>query len=121
MKTVWFIFKVLIVSLFIVSMIITGGIIYYKKNYEQTEIKKEISEKIETQTVELQEGNVQIIEEINDGRLILVNSENPLPENFAVELANFDYSRQFDSRAINELVTMIKTMKAEGVKNILNS
>ena len=118
MKTVWFIFKILIVSLLMISTIITGGIIYYKKNYEQPEIKEEVGKKIETQTVELQEGNVQIIEEINDWRLILVNYENPLPDDFVVELANFDYSRQFDSRAINELITMIKTMKAEGAKNI---
>lgn len=116
MKTVFFILKILIVSLLIISILITGGLIYYKKNYEQEEIKND--NKNEAEIVELQGGNVEIIEEINDWRLILVNNENPLPENFAVELANFDYARQFDKRAINELITMIKDMKAQGVKNI---
>lgn len=46
-----------------------------------------------------------------DWRLILVNHEHSLPENFKVELANIDSSRQFDKRAIDELKGMLLAAK----------
>lgn len=56
--------------------------------------------------------------EIDDWKLILVNFENPLPENFKPELTNIDKTRQFDSRAINSLMQMLEDMKKQGYKNI---
>ncbi len=56
--------------------------------------------------------------EIDDWRLVLVNHENHLPEDFQVELAKFDNTREFDSRAINDLTQMIKDMKKQGYSNI---
>lgn len=137
MKTMYLILKILIVSLLIISTVITGIIIYYKTNNEKMDIAVKENEmelvlednKIQENTldtenvsrdlkVELPGENVQIIREIDDWRLVLVNAENPLPENFEIELANIDRSRQFDARAINELTTMIKDMKSSGASNI---
>lgn len=53
-----------------------------------------------------------------DWQIILVNSNNILPENYEVELANIDSIRQFDKRAINELNQMINDMRKAGIKNI---
>lgn len=55
---------------------------------------------------------------IEDWRLVLVNQDNKLPDDFKVELANIDKTRQFDKRAINELLTMIEDMKKSEIYNI---
>ncbi len=56
--------------------------------------------------------------EIDDWKLVLVNFENPLPENFEPELTNIDKNRQFDSRAVDSLLQMLEDMKKQGYKNI---
>lgn len=56
--------------------------------------------------------------EITDWQLTLVNYENPITEDFEVELSNIDQTRKFDSRAIDNLNQMILDMKKEGLKNI---
>lgn len=56
--------------------------------------------------------------EITDWELTLVNYENPITEDFEVELSNIDQTRKFDSRAIDNLNQMILDMKKEGLKNI---
>lgn len=134
MKTMWFVIKILIVSLLIASIIITGTIIYYKTNIEpvysknnETNLEKNFNQikdnSLETQEdnegfkVELQGGNKRIVEE--DWRIILVNSENPLPENLEIKLSKINGSaKEFDSRAVLELTTMMKDMKTAGVPNI---
>lgn len=55
---------------------------------------------------------------IDDWRLILVNFENDMPEDFTVNLASIDKYRQVDSRIITELMQMIKDMKKARVPNI---
>ena len=60
----------------------------------------------------------QAEKEIDDWRLILVNYENILPENYEIELASIDNTRQFDSRAIIELNRMMKDMKKSGISNV---
>ena len=65
--------------------------------------------------------NRQIKENINlldDWRLTLVNSENELPKDYKIELANIDKKRQFDKRAINKLFEMQKDMKEDGIFNV---
>ena len=56
--------------------------------------------------------------EITDWRLTLANYENLLPEDFTVEVANIDDTRQFDARAIGELNDMMNAMKKAGITNI---
>ena len=133
-KTLYLILKILIILILIISTVITGLLIYYKSNYENEStdnadiknsklvelyeqnlinneiIQNDVSNEMTSQNqskdlkVELPGENIQIITEIDDWRLVLVNSENTLPENFEVELANYDSTRQFDSRAIGELI-----------------
>ena len=59
--------------------------------------------------------------EITDWRLRLANYDNLLPEDFEVELANIDNSKdpkQFDARAVKYLKDMINAMKKAGNTNI---
>lgn len=56
--------------------------------------------------------------EITDWRLTLANSENILPEDFKVELADIDSTRQFDARAIKYLNQMMNDMRKAGISNV---
>ena len=56
--------------------------------------------------------------EIKDWRLKLANYDNILPEDFEIELSNIDENRQFDSRAIKYLNTMLDDMRKDGITNI---
>lgn len=55
---------------------------------------------------------------LDDWQIRLVNRENPLPDDFTVELENLDASRKFDKRAIEPLKQMICDMRDQGIKNI---
>ena len=48
----------------------------------------------------------------------MVNHNNALPDDFEIELANIDSTRQFDARAIDELNQMLKAMKKDGIYNV---
>lgn len=56
--------------------------------------------------------------EIDDWRIRLANYENILPEDFEVEVANIDKTRQFDARAIEELKSMMNAIGKDGIHNI---
>lgn len=56
--------------------------------------------------------------EIDDWRLVLVNYENSLPEGFEPQLANIDKTRQFDSRAIDDLNQMLIEIKKAGIDDL---
>lgn len=55
---------------------------------------------------------------LDDWQIRLVNRDNPLPDDFTVELENLDASRKFDKRAIEPLKQMICDMRDRGIKNI---
>ena len=55
---------------------------------------------------------------LDDWQIRLVNRENPLPDDFTVELENLDASRKFGKRAIEPLKQMICDMRDQGIKNI---
>lgn len=65
-----------------------------------------------------QEEQPPVQKEITDWNLRLANFENVLPEDFNVEVANIDETRQFDARAIQYLNQMINDMKKDGVKDV---
>jgi len=60
----------------------------------------------------------KVKKEITDWNLRLANSENILPENFEVEVADIDDTRQFDARAIKYLKQMINAMGKDGISNV---
>ena len=55
---------------------------------------------------------------IDDWRLILVNSRNPLPEDSKEPELVYVEGKQFDKRAAGELQEMMKAMKKDGITNI---
>ena len=89
-------------------------------NYENMNVSNsENSNDIESQNSisNINASNIDKVD-ITDWKLVLVNYENELPSDFNVELANIDRSRKFDARAINELKSMIKSMKEDGIENV---
>ena len=85
---------------------------FSEENYEESNLTNTLDD---NQTHEQPE---EIKKEITDWRLTLANYENLLPEDFTVEVANIDDSRQFDARAIGELNDMMNAMKKAGITNI---
>ena len=84
---------------------------------EDTNIKNNENTSIENSRNEQDNQNIEN-KKIDDWKIILVNSENPLPENYQIELANIDKTRKFDKRAIGELNNMILAMRNSGISNI---
>ena len=78
--------------------------------------------KLNKETGDLIENNItnEVIQEkkMDDWRIRLVNYENVLPDNYEIELKNIDSTRQFDARAIEELINMMTAMKKDGITNI---
>ena len=69
--------------------------------------------------VVLNEDNaVEFRKQIDDWRLILVNSENQLPNDFSPDLVYIDKTRQIDSRVKEELEQMLKDMKKAKIGDI---
>ena len=102
--------------LVVIIMIVTSIIIHIKlRNIKQNNISQSQEN---MNTVEIGVEPVIDENEVDDWRLVLVNHENPIPENFELQLTNIDSTRQFDLRATEELLQMIKDMKKQGASNI---
>lgn len=114
-------FKIIAICVLVFSIIIiTIGIVRIislknKKNGKASEEMIINSQSEENNTIEVV---VPAKKEITDWKLILVNKDNPLPQDYQIELSYIDRTRQFDKRAIGELNNMLKDMKARGVQNV---
>ncbi len=134
-KTIYFILKIIIVLLLITFSLLGIGMLYCKSYYipkdsyaknaiyfnsitNKNTINDKNGKRKDLTRVELPGERIEIITEIDDWRLILVNSENPLPETFSIELAQVNGAKEFDARAANELMELLQDMKASGASNI---
>ena len=77
-----------------------------------------ITEDVHSNTTENNQSVETPKKKIDDWRLTLANYDNLLPEDFTVKVSNIDKTRQFDSRAIDELNDMMNAMKKDGVTNV---
>lgn len=130
-KITYLIINIILISILLIISLIGTGFLYYKTNNSSSKTKSEIifaedirkeyksknTNNVDTK-VELPGEKVEIINEVNDWRLVLVNSENPLPKDFSIELAKVNGSKDFDARAVSELMEMLQAMKASGASNI---
>lgn len=130
-KITYTIIKIILISILLIISLIGTGFLYYKTNSSSFRTKSEIiftediieddesknTINIDTKVV-LPGEKVEIINEIEDWRLVLVNSENPLPEDFSIELAKVNGTKEFDARAASELIEMLQAMKLSGASNI---
>ena len=107
---------VVILLILIITILLICKLITQKNN----SIKKEKNLAINIQT---QNNATEVFSNIAksgqmDWKIRLVNKENPLPEDFEVELENIDGTRKFDKRAIEKLKQMLKDIKEQGITNI---
>lgn len=102
--------------------------LFINKSKNLENVKFEDSNNIETEKsninentsyeVVLNENNaVEVRKQIDDWRLVLVNSENQLPSDFSPNLAYIDKTRQVDSRIKEELEQMLSDMKKVKIKD----
>ncbi len=104
----------------IICIILEIGVFFVTKNLWKNEYVQKNSNinnttqdpKVYSEYVESSKQQDEVKKKkINDWRLILVNYQNYLLENYVVNLSYIDNTRQFDSRAIAELKAMLKDMK----------
>ena len=107
---------VLIFLLFIISIIK----LFTKDETVETSTDNNTTQvgEVKETTDTTQEEQPKLKKEITDWRLTLANYENILPEDFEVEVADIDDTRQFDARAIKYLKEMINDMGKDGISNI---
>lgn len=111
---------VLFIAILLINFLLIVKIAKHEKTVE-TFTEEETMESNLTNTLDgnqIQEQTEETKREIADWRLTLANYENLLPEDFTVEVANIDSTRQFDARAIGDLNDMLNAMKKYGITNI---
>lgn len=109
----------------IITLVLLGIYAIYDsiENIERLNVKIEekdieVDSEVPSVSVVVSSENENIEKEIDDWRLVLVNFENKLPDDFKVELSNIDKTRQFDSRAIDYLNQMMQALKDDGIKSV---
>lgn len=109
-----------IVFLLLIILIVKGikrdKTVETSSNENTTQVNTITNENAENQVPE--EPEVKPNKEITDWRLMLANYENILPEDFEIELANIDDTKQFDARAIEYLNKMMNDMRKSGIANV---
>lgn len=98
---------------------VSGKGIDIKESQSTTETNITNNTNTSTQTTNTSTNSTQTTNkvEITDWKLRLANYDNLLPEDFEVELANIDNSKdpkQFDARAVKYLKDMLNAMKKDG-------
>lgn len=77
---------------------------------------EEINSKIDdAQTEELIEDSVEDKFDADDWRLILINKQHPIPEDYQFTLGYLTGSYQCDERIIDDLLLMLKAAKEDGI------
>lgn len=59
--------------------------------------------------------------DLDDWRLILVNAEHPIPDDFTVVLGDTPYGYQVDARIVDDLSAMIEGARADGISLMICS
>ncbi len=101
--------------IFIIILIFLMGYIYGKIQKRGELVVEKTEESVNNEAIEVVE---LAEEEIKDWRLILVNKDNPVPEDYEFELASIDKNRKFDKRAIKQLNQMMDDIRKDGISNI---
>ena len=104
-----------IVVFLMVVMLVWKGQICKEEPRMESKVEDEMENEVAREELELEE---KIEKEITDWRLVLVNQENVLPDDFEIELTKIDRIREFDVRAIGELKQMLEAMKNDGITNV---
>lgn len=112
-----FIFAILTIILLI--LIITILIINNLNNKNKKEDKlKQNAIEVSTNIENTIKNEAKPKKEITDWKLILVNIDNALPENYKIELEEVDQYRKFDARAIQELKQMVEAERKSGASGL---
>lgn len=101
---------VLFISIFILDKI--------KINNSET-IEQE--KKHNTETIEQEKKDAEKKAKKSDWKLILVNKEHKLPNNFTVKLKSIDNANKIDERIYNNYIDMINNAKNDGINLTLIS
>ena len=72
-------------------------------------------------TLETQPAKPQETQSANDWRLLLVNKQNPLPEDYSIQTVELRNGLQVDERCYPDLQAMMDACRAEGLEPVICS
>ena len=109
--------KIVIIMIIIIILEIT---IYQnrllKKEIEvQASIAKQEKSEIQNQN-EIKEEHPEIPGKTTDWELILINKENPIPENYKIELSNIENAHKVDNRIKTAIEQMLADARKQGLQ-----
>lgn len=113
-------YKTIILIMFaLVIILIVQNILLMKSEKEVVDALNKI-DTVNTMQIDLtKSGDVEKSDNIDLGwELVLVNSNNKIPEDYEFELEYIDANRQFDSRAIGYLKEMLIAAKNDSITNL---
>lgn len=113
-KFIFTLLTIILILLFIIILIVINS---NKKNNRTEDLKQNAIE-VSTNVNDNTNNEIKEKKEITDWRLILVNIDNALPEDYNIELADIDQYRQFDARAIEELKKMVEAERKSGASGM---
>lgn len=118
-----------ILSIILIILLILITHQYFK--YKDLTSKETTSEIVENNKIEeAQEENIieikipetsKVPKKENDWRLILINKDNPIPENYSINLVEVENGHKVDSRIADELKQMLEDARKEGLKPLICS
>lgn len=88
------------------------------KNEETVEASADITEN-DTITVAIEQPETN--QKTTDWNLILVNKDNPIPENYQYELATVESNHKVDAKIVEPLNQMLADARREGLKPLICS
>ncbi len=112
----------------IIAVIAILVLIVVNNNQKQNEKQNRNEETVETSaemieddtiTVEIEETEVD--SKTTEWNLILVNKDNPIPENYQYELATVEGDHKVDIRIVEPLKQMLADARKEGIKPLICS
>ena len=79
------------------------------------------SQEVTENSTEYAEAEAEIVFDSNDWRLVLVNKQHPIPEDYSFNLGTIKENMQCDERIIADLLAMLQAAKDDGVSLVICS
>lgn len=115
------IYEILIVIIIIFIIVNTYNFYKNKQTREYMEVSSEVVEEDSVNEEHESEKQKTIDSNITDWNLILVNKDNPIPEDYEVEVVKIEEKWEVDVRIRNAVEAMLNDARKEGLNPIICS
>lgn len=109
--------RILLIISFTLFIAIILTIIYPNQHKEkEVEVSIPTSNEMKNNVIIVEKESPEINSKTTDWNLILVNKDNPIPEDYILEVENIEYSHKVDVRIKDATKQMLKAARNKGLK-----